>query len=156
MCIQNVTDPRNHVLSVIFRKFYVKHRNSFYNIWNMKCRHICTIALLQPTHLFTWQSHNWWLAGRWTYEWFFVILEMQIQWWGYYEVVGTFKPYLIPKSLFQLFVAGCECSCIVMPLLVPEPRGETFTIFYPLCLLCQFSVRRDLHGKSNICCMFPE
>ena len=28
---------------------------------------------------------------------------MQIQWWGYDEVVGTLKPYLMQKNLFELF-----------------------------------------------------
>ena len=43
----------------------------------------------------------WEVAG--TYQWYFVILWMQVQWWAYYEVLGTFKPYLMQKNLFELF-----------------------------------------------------
>ena len=31
----------------------------------------------------------------WTFVWYFVILRMQVQWWGYLEVVGTLKLYLV-------------------------------------------------------------
>ena len=27
---------------------------------------------------------------------------MQVQWWGYHEVVGTLKPYFMLKNLFEL------------------------------------------------------
>ena len=31
-----------------------------------------------------------------------VILCMQVQWWGYHEVVGTLKPYHMLKNFFEL------------------------------------------------------
>ena len=31
------------------------------------------------------------------YKWYFVILRMQVQWWGHHEVMGTTKPYLVQK-----------------------------------------------------------
>ena len=31
---------------------------------------------------------------------------MQVQWKGYHEVVGTLKPYLIQKNLFEYFALG--------------------------------------------------
>ena len=34
-----------------------------------------------------------------TYEWYFVILWIHVEWWGHSEVVGTLNPYL----LFELF-----------------------------------------------------
>ena len=37
-----------------------------------------------------------------TYEWCFVILCMQLQCWGYHEVVGTLKPYHMQNIFFAL------------------------------------------------------
>ena len=36
----------------------------------------------------------------------FVILLLQVQWWGYHEVVGTLKPYHMLKNLFELIAAS--------------------------------------------------
>ena len=37
-----------------------------------------------------------------TYEWYFVILQMQVEWRGHSEVVATLKPYLLSSKLFEL------------------------------------------------------
>ena len=43
----------------------------------------------------------WEVAG--TNKWYFVIVWMQVQWWRYHEMVGTLKPCLLQKILFELF-----------------------------------------------------
>ena len=63
---------------------------------------------------------------------------MQAQWWGFYEVVGTLKPYYMQMSLFELIALKGDwdgknfghdhlypgkraCAC------AHEPPGKTFT-----------------------------
>ena len=46
-------------------------------------------------------SKFWEVLG--THEWYFVILQMQVEWWEYHEGVETLKPYHIQKNLFELF-----------------------------------------------------
>ena len=65
---------------------------------------------------------------------------MQVQWWGYHEVVGTLKPYHMLKNLFELIAlkgsgdaktwgasAYAHKPLHLCPpeALTPEPRGET-------------------------------
>ena len=56
---------------------------------------------------------------------------MQAQWWGYHEVAGTLRPYLMQKNLFELFaLTGNGAQKLLVRALAPEPPGETFTIYF--------------------------
>ena len=65
--------------------------------------------------------------GRWlgSYEWYFVILWIQVQWWKYHDVLGTIK---LLVELFSLTGVGIRTLRVLA--LAPEPPGETFTIFW--------------------------
>ena len=85
----------------------------------------CTIDQIN-TLRFLLPSFDWWLFrvtlllafgflpqnfGRWrgAMNHSFVILFMQIQWWGYHEVVGTLKPKRIYLNLLHSkIVGGCK------------------------------------------------
>ena len=65
------------------------------------------------------------------YEWYFVILRMQVQWWEYHEVVGTLKPYLMQNNLFELIALTVGGNArVVAPLPTTETPGETFTNYF--------------------------
>ena len=52
---------------------------------------------------------------------------MQVQWCGYYEVVGTLKLYLMQKNLFKLFALIGSGDAKTLAAL--KPPGETFITF---------------------------
>ena len=53
-----------------------------------------------------------------TYEWYFVILWMQVQWWGYHEVFGTLKHHLMQKNLdSQEMGMGTNARATACPLI---------------------------------------
>ena len=77
---------------------------------------ILNYLMLRPIRcwIYIFNETYWWLvflvffASKFrevveTYEWYFVILWIQVQWWGYHELVRTLKPYLMQKNLFELF-----------------------------------------------------
>ena len=56
---------------------------------------------------------------------------MQVQWWGYHEVVGTLKSYLMQNNLFELLALTVGGNVrVVAPLLTTETPGETFTTYF--------------------------
>ena len=52
---------------------------------------------------------------------------MQVQWCGYYEVVGTLKLYLMQKNLFKLFALTGSGDAKTLAAL--KPPSETFITF---------------------------
>ena len=69
------------------------------------------------------------------YEWYFVILSMQVQWQGYHGILDTLTHYLMQKNLFEFFAlsAGRDAKTSGMSTgdrmqaLAPEPPGAIST-----------------------------
>ena len=68
---------------------------------------------------------------------------MQVQWWGYHELVGILNPYLMQNNLFEIFaLTGARNAKIraqvIVPSFAPESPGATFTIFVQFDLLLKW------------------
>ena len=51
---------------------------------------------------------------------------MQVQLWGYHEVVGLLKPYYMLKNLFELIaLIGSRDAKLWAQALMSEPHAET-------------------------------
>ena len=88
-------------------------------------------------HLWYFAPKFWEVVG--TYERYFVILWMEVQWWGYHEVVWTLKPYA-KEFVWTFVLTGCGDAKLqvwaLTILCMPNPPGETFNIF-----VCTISLR---------------
>ena len=62
-----------------------------------------------------------------TYEWYFAIFWMQVEWWGHSEVVGTLKPYFLQSNSFEPFGGGDGKHLACTQPHPNEPHGEAFT-----------------------------
>ena len=70
---------------------------------------------------------------------------MQVQWFGYHEVVTTLKPYLMEKNFFEMFVltgaGGCKRSC---------PRAIWWNFHYLIFISTYlFTYKIQFHCKNH-------
>ena len=82
---------------------------------------------------------------------------MWVQWWGYHEVVGTLKPYLMQKNLFGFFsLTGSRdvktlsmCSCAIIHAIVHAQKQQAtwWNFHYLIFDIVPLRVSRKDHDK---------
>ena len=73
---------------------------------------------------------------------------MQVQWWGYHEVVGTLKPNLMQKNLFEIFALTASADSKTSGTILPSHLLElplTIFVFYFSMYLPSFFFGEDDH-----------